>query len=147
MVEKRFPDGGAVTLSSALSVGQRLGIPRGHFRERVYAVAHATFVASREHVLSVIDRMLGACRASREQLGSAVTAPLVFFRKRKYDGTRMKLTTTVSQVYDDDVICEHTVGAREVFVAKGQFGMMMRRRADGGAADFLHVHGTVPTHL
>ena len=94
-----------------------------------------------------IDRMLGACRASREQLGSAVTAPLVFFRKRKYDGTRMKLTTTASQVYDDDVICEHTVGAREVFVAKGQFGMMMRRRADGGAADFLHVHGTVPTHI
>eukprot|EP00959_Pyramimonas_sp_CCMP1952_P307411 6434395-Pyramimonas_sp.AAC.1 len=25
--------------------------------------------------------------------------------------------------------------------------MLMRRRADGGAADFLHVHGTAPTHL
>ncbi|CAK0810949.1 unnamed protein product [Prorocentrum cordatum] len=144
LVEKRYADDGIVTLSSATAMADRLGIARGHFRECVYAAAHAAFAAAQTQVVSLVSRVLAATR-SRDETAPVVT-PLVFFRKRKYDGARMRLGTTASMVYDDDVIEERAVGSREIFVVKGEFGIVMRRR-HGDACQFLHVCGTVPTRL
>ncbi|CAK0902178.1 unnamed protein product [Prorocentrum cordatum] len=146
LVEKRYPDGGTVTMATATAMAERLGIARGHFRGRVYAAAHAAFAAAQTQVVSLVSRVIAASGAtSRDDTAHAV-APSVFFRKRKYDGARMKLGTTVSTVHDDDVIEERTAGSREIFVVKGAFGIVMRRR-HADACQFLHACGTLPTRL
>eukprot|EP00959_Pyramimonas_sp_CCMP1952_P011398 239345-Pyramimonas_sp.AAC.1 len=89
--------------------------------------------------------MLEACRLTAGQ-PEGMVEPLVFFRMRKYDGTRMKLTCNVEHDYGEDVITERTKGTRETFVTKAGFGIAVRKRARQ-TEEYLHMCGQIPTHL
>ena len=149
MVRRVYPDTmQPVGLESATRLTSRLGIWASLFREKVYAVGHAAWETGQRQAAAIVPRLLAACRASHcpsGDLGPRMDA-VIFFRTRKYDGTRMKVTTQVTQHYDTDTVVERCTGARELFVIKSGFSIVLRKRSDD-RDDFLHVLASAPTHI
>ncbi|CAK0814162.1 unnamed protein product [Prorocentrum cordatum] len=149
MVRRVYPDTQQpIGLESATRLAERLGIFASRLREKVYAVGHAAWRTGQRHAAAIVPRLLAVCRASRgpEAAGGPPTDAVIFFRKRKYDGTRIRVTTQVAQHYDADTIVERCAGTRELFVIKAGFSVVLRKRfADSD--DFVHIIGSTPTHI
>ncbi|CAK0875621.1 unnamed protein product [Prorocentrum cordatum] len=148
MVRRVYPDTmQPVGLESATRLAARLGVLANRFRETVYAVGYAAWATGQRQAAAIVPRLLAVCSAShcpRDACGPRMDA-VMFSRKRKYDGTRMRVTTQVAQHYDTDTIVERCAGTRELCVIKVGFSSVFRKRFDD-RDDFLHAIGSALTH-